>query len=317
MLSGLRRVLRRDGLEGFVRRSVGKPAEQVAPLMRRGGDRLLRAADQFAIRVASAALTRSERDILARNGAFTNCHAGRRCFVIGNGPSLKSQDLNPLAQDITFAVSAFWKHPVVNTWQPTYYCVYDPLFFDGSTVMDAFFENLRARIRRSTFIVPLYARNTVKERGLLPLDRTHFVASVGPWCRGWTGRCDTTGIVDAAQSVAQLALMVAIQMGCSPIYLLGLDHDWLAHRGEDRHFYTGKGGLERHPEIKKTLAEWPYAELIESQLRLWQGYEMLNDVAQRRGSVIFNATDGGFLDVFPRVSFTESISRAVATAQSA
>ena len=44
---------------------------------------------------------------------------------------------------------------------------------------------------------------------------------------------------------AQLAIMAVMFMGCTPIYLLGLDHDWLAHRGQETHFYSGTS-LENH-----------------------------------------------------------------------
>src|SRR5260221_14598925 len=38
-------------------------------------------------------LMREYGSVLQRNEIFRDLHAGRRCFVIGNGPSLKEQDL--------------------------------------------------------------------------------------------------------------------------------------------------------------------------------------------------------------------------------
>jgi hypothetical protein len=108
-------------------------------------------------------------------------------------------------------------------------------------------------------------------------------------------------------SVSQLCIMAAIYMGCSPIYLLGLDHDWLAHRGEAGHFYPGHGGLEKHQEFKPQLSDWSYKFLMECQLKLWTGYETLAEIAARKGIRILNATNGGFLDVFERVNYEDVI----------
>lgn len=303
LLKRIRRVCSRDGAGSLLQRALSQPLAVAIPRLRASAEALGRATDRLAFAATAVALSRQERQLLARNRMFENCHRGRRCFVIGNGPSIKRQDLAPLAGEVTFALSAFWKHPIVEQWQPTYYCIYDPLFFDGSSVMSEFFANLRSRVHGSTFFVPLLAWRTVRALELLPLDQTYYVAGVGPLCRGWLGRVDLTRVVDSVQSVSQLALMAAIYMGCSPIYLVGMDHDWLAHLGPPTHFYEGWAGLERHPEIRPTLREWGYRHVVESQLRLWDGYEALTEAARVRGLLVLNATNGGFLDVFERVRY--------------
>ena len=65
-------------------------------------------------------LSSFEKTILAENIKFKAIHKGQRAFVIVNGPSLKYQDLSFLKNEITFTASSFWKHPIVNEWQPTY-----------------------------------------------------------------------------------------------------------------------------------------------------------------------------------------------------
>ena len=104
-------------------------------------------------------------------------------------------------------------------------------------------------------------------------------------------------------SVSQLCIMAAMYMGCSQIYLLGLDHDWLSHKGENSHFYNGHGGLEKNADFKPQLSDWSYKFLMECQLTLWRGYEKLKEMADLRGISIINATNGGFLDVFERVDY--------------
>src|SRR5262245_49454931 len=99
-------------------------------------------------------LSREEKAITAQNDIFKDKHKGQRCFVIATGPSLKGQDIMPLESEITFVMSGFWKHAALDKWQPTYYCLCDPLYFDGSKTMKEFFKSVTDRSGRSTFFAP-------------------------------------------------------------------------------------------------------------------------------------------------------------------
>ncbi len=252
--------------------------------------------------------TREEQELLSRNGEFENKHRGRRGFVIGTGPSLARQDLAPLGNEITFSLSGFWKHTIIEQWQPTYYCFSDPLLFDGSPVMKDFFQSLTERVTKSKFFVPLSAFKTVQENRLLPPERTFYVPFRGDLSTDVVDDLDFTAPVPGIMNVAQLCMMLAIYMGISPIYLLGLDHDWLSHTGETKHFYPGHAGLERHPEVRPVLADWSYHHLMECQLVGWKAYENLARLSTVKGIKIYNATDGGFLDVYERANYQEVVS---------
>jgi hypothetical protein len=275
-------------------------------VLRGSGTLLVHAADRLPS--PGTSLLPSNRTTLEKNGVFKYKHKGQRCFVIGNGPSLKTQDLSPLASEITLAMSAFWKHPIVAKWQPTYYCFADPLFFDGSEPMREFLQSLRARIHSSTFLVPLSAAKVIQEQGLLPLEQTYYVVFHGTLSDSRTKNIDLAKFVPGVQSTSQLGIMVAMYMGCSPIYLLGLDHDWLAHRDMDRHFYEGKT-IEGHPQAHGDLSLISYKVDAQAIVDLWRGYEALLRLSGQERIDILNATNGGFLDVFKRVNYEEVVGR--------
>lgn len=274
------------------------------PGVTRRMERLLYRLELARIRASYSA---EEREAIARNTALHDAHKGRRGFVVGNGPSLGSQDLRPLRDETTFVMSGFWKHPIVRTWQPTYYCIADSGYFDGSRAMDRFFRAVKRRIRGSKFIIPLEGYRQVRHHGLLPFERTYFIPFGGAIETGPTGGIDFADLVPSVRSVSQLGIMTALYTGCNPIYLLGMDHDWLAHRGKDKHFYKGKT-IQGHPLAHNDLRRIPYRRDLESALALWKGYETLAAVAESGGQTILNASAGGFLDVFPRVKY-ESLFR--------
>jgi hypothetical protein len=275
-------------------------------VLRRVGGDLIKTANNLPVRDLPTA---SQKELLRANQVLRDKHKGQRCFVVGTGPSVAKQDLRPLKDELTFGMNAFWQHDIVLEWQPSYYLLSDGIYFDGSKNSTDFLKGMRERIHDSTFFAPLKYRDSILESKLLPADRTYWLAFGqefhDPGIK--VDSIDFTNVIPSPRSVSQLCIMAAIYMGCSPIYLLGLDHDWLAHMGENRHFYKGHSGFEGHPKLRPILSDWGYRGNMESQLILWTGYEKLQDLSLREGCEIINATDGGFLDVFERANYEEVI----------
>ena len=242
-------------------------------------------------------------DLLARNETFRDRHRGQRCFVIGNGPSLKHQDLSRLSDEVTFGVNAFYQHPLARDRRlPTYYFLSDPSYFDGSIDLEEF-SHLQKAIGPTPIFLPHYAKDFITSTRALPAEQLYYLATCGGLEDRWRARPDLTRTIPGAQTVVQLAILAAMYMGCSPIYLLGLDHDWLAHGGQHLNFYS-EGSPDEQPE--GNLPGWTYRTMMEAMLTMWDIYEMLLRIANAEGIEIINATHGGFLDIFKRQSY-ESI----------
>ncbi len=252
-------------------------------------------------------LLREYGPLIKRNEIFRDRHQGQCCFVIGNGPSLREQNLSPLANEITLVTNSFYLHPIVGEhWQPSYYFLSDPSYFNESANLSEY-DKLISKIRAAPFFVPHFARDFLVTTKALPSERTYFVAAGGGLeeesCRT---KPDLAGVVPGMQTVAQLAIMAAMYMGCSRIYLLGLDHDWLSHGGEHINFYSDHDAGD---QPAGNINGWEYKPLMESVLVMWQIYEGLERSARAAGIKIVNATRGGFLDVFERENY-ESVVEA-------
>ena len=280
-------------LPHYVQSFVAKRLRTIAELLNQRADLI----------EARRSLTKQQRYILKKNSIFAERHKDQPAFVIVNGPSLATQDLMRLKNQITFVASGFWKHEAVLSWQPTYYSLSDGNYFNNNPPNLQFFKSLNERIHSSTFFVPLYRGfDAVHKYGLLPVDRTYYMATVGTN----VSHNDLTGIIQGFGSVSAFALSQAIYMGCSPIYLLGFDHDYLANRGVDRHFYSG-GTMIGQRDANIPLGDRiSYDDEMRANLGLWANYRALKAIADKKGIQIFNCTRGGYLDVFPRLNY-ESI----------
>jgi hypothetical protein len=249
-------------------------------------------------------INKDTKEILNRNAIFKNKHKNKRAFVIVNGPSLANQNIEILKDDITFVVSGFFKHKVIEIWQPTYYSILDKSFFDNSNDSISFFKQLNSKIKDTIYFIPLFRgfKSNLKN-DLLPKEKTFYIASSGiP-----DDNVDLTTVIQSFQSVSSFALSQAIYMGCNPIYLLGFDHDYLANQGPDKHFYQGATIPNKESTYKTAISNmYPYDDIMATCHKLWQNYRQLNVAASKKGIKIFNATKGGYLDVFERVEF-ESI----------
>ena len=162
----------------------------------------------------------------------------------------------------------------------------------------------------STFLVSLPGAQTIREQGLLPARVVRTCGFRGSLEARTGCPCDLAAPLPHLQGVLLLSLLAALYTGCRPIYILGADHDWLASPSvRFAHFYPGVS-IEDHARcevIERGNAD-DYLTTAECLVRLYRGYARIRDVAAGRGVPIYNATAGGFLDVFPRVAFADVVS---------
>jgi hypothetical protein len=291
-------ALHRDGVSGFLRQGL-------VYLLRRIAWRTDEWSKNLDVSILGSRLHREFDPLFKRNEIFRDRHKGKRCFVIGNGPSLKEQDLSPLVDEVTLVTNSFHAHPIVgDSWQPTYYFLSDPMYFDGSVDCTAEFASINSQIKSAPIFVPSYANKFLSQSNALPSQRTYYVGMGAVRLEHSNEVPDLTSVTPGVQTVVQLAIMAAMFMGCSPIYLIGLDHDWLAQRNEDSHFYNER---DADTESEAPVRPWTYLSLMGAITTMWEVYVVLKRIADSAGIEIINCTRGGFLDVFKRARYEDII----------
>ncbi|MBE7438827.1 MAG: DUF115 domain-containing protein [Spirochaetales bacterium] len=222
-------------------------------------------------------------------------HAGQRCFIIGNGPSLKIDDLNTLHRwnEITFGVNRIYLAYGKTAWRPTYYNVED------FPVIEYSYNEIN-KLKGSTKIV-------IRHPKLKQGKDTIFFNRVAT---AYSGNPDfyptPVPAVFCGQTIVYISMQLAYFMGFKEIYLLGVDLSWdtkgksLDVRSDrytvstDTEHFTSNyfPAGERHFPITDTHVDY-----------VTRAFTLARDFCNSHGVSIYNATRGGQLEVFPRVDF--------------
>jgi glycosyltransferase involved in cell wall biosynthesis len=253
--------------------------------------------------------------------SFRNIHRNERCFVMGNGPSLNQMDLNRLDGQIVFACnSAFLLFPRIS-WRPRYYtCVDSRVLPDRAVEID---EMLSLNPGTIGFFPAVIQEHTGQKRR----SPARFVVSAGANRYFFNETSNSTENLPHSMfsydidanvvqpfTVAITMLQIAAYMGFREIVLIGCDTNYVIPRTVSRlkekegpgvalvsrrdddpnHFdprYFGRNRKWHDPQPEKMIAHYAYAK------------QALDAI----GVVVYNATVGGRLEVFPRREFREFV----------
>ncbi|WOO40961.1 hypothetical protein [Rubellicoccus peritrichatus] len=246
---------------------------------------------------------------------FRNQYEGKRCFVIGNGPSLNQMDLGLLEDEITFVSNAFHLMFDRIQWRPSVYSCIDSVVLPDSA--DDFCR-LISELPETSFFFPDWLGDD--DLNDVKWDSSSFLSQSSNVCYfeekspiSLEQPCSNSLAKHLCRvpTVTGALLQLAILMGCSPIYIIGCDTAYtvpeVARRlkparigGTERvildddsdpnHFsasYFGKGKVWHEPQAEKMI----------------DFYERFRAQVDPNGKRVFNATVGGALEAFPRVDF--------------
>lgn len=233
------------------------------------------------------------RKNLRNNEKFRNKERGRRCFILGNGPSIKSQPLERLREEQTFVCNYFYRHEKIRDIDPKYYFI-----VDGKLTTGEWSPDMLSEIRATCPGAEIFLDGSQSH-----VDAVYKFDQETPvnWIAG--GKLIYPGFdyaVDLCRriggdNVVKIALQAAIFMGFEEIILLGVDGDGLFRElvGLSSHFYS-------------SATDATPADYRKMELDLWfctEGFRSWRAIAERFASgpvKIVNATNGGLLNVFPR-----------------
>lgn len=204
---------------------------------------------------------------------FKDIHNGKRCFIIATGPSLANTDLSRLKEEYTFGVNALCLKFDELGWRTNYFVLSDYKAFMkmGPVLTDKkmdFFCTWKAEDNPYGIFVPTFIYNCY----MTDYRKKVFTKNI------------EAGIGDGNTVVLQ-AIQIAAYMGFKDIYLLGVDCNYDTKEGPLYFVDHGIRGLEQRGAGVRMIAD----------------FTVIKKFAEQWGVNIYNATNGGMLEVFPRV----------------
>ncbi|WP_006247581.1 6-hydroxymethylpterin diphosphokinase MptE-like protein [Mycolicibacterium tusciae] len=218
---------------------------------------------------------------------FKDIHAGRRCVIIGNGPSLKDTDLSLLRTEITFGLNRI-------------YLMFDELGFETTfhvVINNLVVEQCADDLRRIK--APLFT-TTPNRKFLAGADTMAYLSKlVGP-----RFSIDASHGIWEGSTVTYVAMQLAHYMGFSQVILVGVDHRF-AVSGRPHQVVESAGPDASHfdPRYFAKGFRWHLPDLETSEL----AYGLARRQFEKDGRTIVDATVDGALTVFPKLPLEEAL----------
>ena len=206
---------------------------------------------------------------------------GKRCFIIGNGPSLTTDDLEKIKDESSFAANLIYKSFDKTSWRPTFYCVEDYNVLEKN--IDEI-KKLSPEYEHGFFSGNIY--KSLPSDFLKNKKNSFWYVAMFNWESNPSFSFDISDYIAEGMTVTYCNIQLAVYMGFSEIYLLGIDHFYEPHNSYSE--FIGKDStVYNAPRLdKSTLA-----------------YRKAAKVCKEKGIKIYNATRGGHLEEFERIDF--------------
>lgn len=217
-----------------------------------------------------------------------NSHAGQRCFIIGNGPSLSIDDLNKLTSEYTFATHRIFDVFNDTAWRPTYYLIQDLVLLSK---LKKDIAQIEAQERFSPVNVRWLHRFKVPNTIEFYLNTEAFYPNLPKFSR------DASRQIYEGYTVTYAAIQLAMYMGFKKIYLIGVDFNYSKVITASGLVVTNKDVIDYFSERTNDGINLP--NLDNSYL----AYKSAQKFCDSNNVEIYNATRGGKLEVFKRVAF--------------
>lgn len=229
-------------------------------------------------------------------------YEGKRCFVIGNGPSLTPEDLDRIKGEYSFASNRIYYIYDKTQWRPTWYVSND------NVVIFSEIDNIK-----QSGDYPKLLNYKAKKYGRKKEENIHYfffnngkfyIDPLGSEKAAESLHDDLSKYVTRVATVTVTAIEFAIYMGFKEIYLLGVDNSYIRQTDKSGKVYVDTTKkADYFAGMKNADGKVGDCNSIAPIDALNYAYELAKEFSEKHGVKIYNATRGGKLEVFERVDF--------------
>lgn len=213
-----------------------------------------------------------------------NSFNGKRCFIIGNGPSLKKTDLKKLKNEFTIGLNRIYLNYENMGFQTSFLCATNP------NIINQFSDDFECL--SSIKFLRYQTRDCIKNKwNVFFMEHAvteGFSNNIGNFI--WNEGC----------TVTYCAMQIAYFMGFKTVYLVGVDHNF-PDSGKPHQLVTSNSEDVNHfhPNYFGKGVKWQYPDLEGSE----KSYLIAKSVYENDGRIILDATVDGSLEVFKKCDY--------------
>ena len=229
------------------------------------------------------------KKIRSLKGAFD----GKRCFVIGTGPSLTISDLEKLRNEFTFGTNRIYELFDQTDWRPTFYVNQD------SELIKKFKDRI-AEVPSKYLFLPVDFKTLFVDDSRINyfvLKHKEYYPNMAPFSG------DVSKYLSQGFTVTYGAIQIAVYMGFKEIYLIGVDHNYSIIRDAEGNIIKNETDSNYPKGMRDYINKGNLPRVVETTI----AYDTAEKVSKRMGFRIFNATRGGKLESFERIQLEDII----------
>lgn len=221
---------------------------------------------------------------------YKDFHKDRRAFIIGNGPSLKVEDLSKLENEITFAANKIYLAYETTRWRPTYYFVEDQLVYEQN------FEDIKKQKGINFFPTSSLSYDRVKNGIYYDLIFERY----NPHLPKFNNNA-LAGFYWGATVIYSM-IQMAVYMGIKELYVIGVDFSFdvplkdentgkaIVSEGEVNHF---------HKDYRKVGEVWNQPQMDMQEL----SFMKIDEFCRKNDIKVYNASRNTKLEVLEKKDF--------------
>lgn len=248
--------------------------------------------------------------LISKNKKFKNIHRGERCFVFGNGPSLKDVDFSLFKDEYVFTVNQLARRADYCKLNANYHLWSDFNFFDETNITEELIDsmkNVNVGQNRVQCFFPADVEPFLVKHGIATAIDCNYFKIRTSFYDGFDEKIDFSKFMPSLSTVVHYAIFLAIYMGFSEIYLLGVDttqimvqiKSFLQENDENDYSY------EVTKSEKKRMENLLQQHSLESYAcgfwHLLSTYRTLNQYCQKRGIRLINCSKVTTIDSIARI----------------
>lgn len=263
-------------------------------------------------------LEHRQKKLLENNKKFKDMYKGRRCFILGNAPSVNKLDFDRLHDELVITVNDMFFHNDFDKLNSNFHFFADPAYFNLSRndqVGNQIIQQVKGISKNTNIFLPLYAMDIAKKYGWRRnINISYFLQGLF-FYDDYQERIDFAKSIPSFQCVIHYCIAFAVYTGCDEICLLGCDMTNLAsdfsalvNESTDQNY-----GYEMSEEyinyVNRLTKDIGLEYLLYGYWKIVRGFAEMYKYCIRNNVKMYNCSEESMLQSIPKKKLEDIISK--------